>query len=676
MKNLLVSVPIVASQFWCLTVSVLRVGKLFNKHKNQDRASNIFEAFMKLRTILFVVFISLLLAACNMTLAQDVTPPPGYVPPTPVPTHGPLFPAKAPDLQNGAAIYAEKCTACHGTGGLGDGPQGQQLPVSVPPLGVSEVAWKAAPADWFLIVTLGNMDNFMPPFASLNDQERWDVVAYAQSLSSTPELVGQGENLFSENCADCSTDFFTSRENMAVLSMDDLVRFLEEGGEGIPALGESLSEDELKSIAVYLRTLTFPASVAASEPAPVIESPEPAPTEAPSVDGMPTEAEQTASSPQGEATPEAPAEMAGFGSVSGRLVNGSGGDVPSGQTVTLIGFDHAMEAGGTPVEVVNETVESDGTGKYVFENVELFENRIFLVETTYQGISFQSELAFSEPGMTELNLADLTLYDSTTESGGLVIEQLHVSFDMANEGSVQISELFTISNLSDKAYTFTTDGTSLPFLPLPEGAANVGLELSQDSAPLMLTDEGFAILPSGDFYSIVAFFSMPYDKKLVLNQPFALPVSSALVIVPEGIKIKTDQLTDEGIQQTQQGFNVQIYSGGGLNAGTPLEMTLSGKAKIATAGEIPDNRQMLLIGAGAFGVVLILAGVWMFMRDRGNLAEDDFEDYKDDETNFETAEEVMDAIIALDDLHRAKKIADEAYQTRRAELKELLKGLV
>ena len=167
---------------------------------------------------------------------------------------------------------------------------------------------------------------------------------------------------------------------------------------------------------------------------------------------------------------------------------------------------------------------------------------------------------------------------------------------------------------------------------------------------------------------------MPYDKALELSQPLALPVSSALVIVPEGIKVKAEQLTDEGIQQTQQGFNVQMYSSNGLSAGTSLEMSLSGKVKsVAAAGDETDNRQTLLIGAGAFGVVLILAGVWMFLRDRNQLDdEDEFEDDKDDEYEFETSEEVMDAIIALDDLHRAKKIPDEAYQKRRAELKELV----
>ena len=33
-------------------------------------------------------------------------------------------------------------------------------------------------------------------------------------------------------------------------------------------------------------------------------------------------------------------------------------------------------------------------------------------------------------------------------------------------------------------------------------------------------------------------------------------------------------------------------------------------------------------------------------------------------------------IIALDNLHRAKKISDESYQKRRAELKEILKEMM
>lgn len=620
---------------------------------------------MNFRKIILFVFVTILLTACSMTLAEDVTPPPGAVQPAqPQPTMDLVFPAQAPNLQNGAVIYAEKCAPCHGDTGLGDGPQAEKLPVPVPALGSAELASQSSPADWFQIVTLGNMSNFMPPFSSLSDQERWDVVAYAQSLSRTSERVSQGEELFNENCAECPTDLFSNQEEMALLSTNELVSLLAEGSEGLPALSETLSQDELSSVAAYLRTLSLDASSLAAEPASATEG------EELSAAGTPTEGEQV------DVTPEAPDIVSVFGPVSGALVNGGGGDTPSGASITLHGFEHGADASGMPEEVVTETTTTDANGNFTFEDIELTEGRIFLVEASYKGIVFSSDLAVNDASSNEVTIPDIKVYESTTDSSGLVVEQLHISFDMAVEGGVQVFELFTISNMSDKAYVFTTDGTSLPFMPLPEGAMDVGLELSQDSAPLMPTEgDEIAIPPSEDFYSIIAYFSMPYEKSLELSQTLELSVSSALVIVPEGINVKSDQLTDDGLQQTQQGANVKMYSGAGLNAGTLLEIALSGKANVGGAAT-SDNRQTLLFGAGAFGVVLILAGAWMFLRDRDRVDEDDFEEVEEEEEDeFDTTEEVMDAIIALDDLHRAKKIPDEAYQLRREELKARLKEL-
>src|SRR5687768_16801598 len=117
---------------------------------------------MNVRFVIFIVFI-FLLPACNFTLAEDITPPPNYVSPTPAATLGPLFPVQAPSTTNGALIYAEKCAACHGRTGLGDGEQGIQLSVPVSALGLLEVARPASPAQWYTVVTRGNMERFMPP---------------------------------------------------------------------------------------------------------------------------------------------------------------------------------------------------------------------------------------------------------------------------------------------------------------------------------------------------------------------------------------------------------------------------------------------------------------------------------------------------------------------------------
>jgi hypothetical protein len=76
------------------------------------------------------------------------------------------------------------------------------------------------------------------------------------------------------------------------------------------------------------------------------------------------------------------------------------------------------------------------------------------------------------------------------------------------------------------------------------------------------------------------------------------------------------------------------------------------------------------------GLALAAAGVWMYLRDRHQSQTEDDAEAEEDEAEFESAEAVMDAIIALDDLHRAKKISEAAYQKRRVELKETLKELM
>ena len=125
---------------------------------------------MKLRNLILVAVLALIISACNFTLAEDVTPPPGYIAPTPLPPLV-LNPAQAPNVENGKAIFAEKCAACHGETGLGDGEQGIQLGVTVPAFGLSEIARPATLAEWYTVVTRGRWIA-EPPFAAPR-HERW-----------------------------------------------------------------------------------------------------------------------------------------------------------------------------------------------------------------------------------------------------------------------------------------------------------------------------------------------------------------------------------------------------------------------------------------------------------------------------------------------------------------------
>ncbi len=73
----------------------------------------------------------LLISGCS--LAGDITPPPALATAqmassAELQTPAPLIPpATQPDLAAGAVIYAEKCVACHGLQGLGDGELAEGL---------------------------------------------------------------------------------------------------------------------------------------------------------------------------------------------------------------------------------------------------------------------------------------------------------------------------------------------------------------------------------------------------------------------------------------------------------------------------------------------------------------------------------------------------------------------
>ena len=618
---------------------------------------------MKLRHALLLIIITVLITACNLTLAADVTPPPGYVPPTPMPTLGPLYPASAPDISNGEAIFTEKCAACHGPKGLGDGEQGKQLPVTVAPLGLAEFAQDKAPSAWYGTVTQGNLERFMPPFASLSDQERWDVIAFALSLHTTSSQIEKGKSLFETNCADCAKNF-TNPEMMFGLSENDLVKIVKEGQGDIPAFGKDYSDEDARAVAMYLRTLTFAAVLPTPTAVPATATPVSAESGTPSAETTPVDGTQAAGTPDASASGSA-------GQVSGSFDNQTGKSLPSDLKVTVRRYKHEGDPSTGPVETgtFETTVNADGT--FVLEGMELPENEIYIAELKLDGLTYKSEFAVVSAGMTELILNPVVLHATTNDFSSLTIESVHIFFDFANTDVAQLFAVYTVKNTGDKTVLIDMSGKEvIPFIASPEGAEGLGYEATQDSAPFVPTDNGFAMPPSETPYGLIAFASIPNQDEISISQPALLPIGSFNLFLPEGMKAEGATLEDKGLQPIQT-TNFQVYLASGLDKGESLEFTISGKPAepITDNADVTQNKT-LLIGVGAFGIVLILAGVWMFMRDRRK-HEEDAEDEGEEE--FEDEESILDAIITLDDLHRAGKIPDEAYQQRRAELKSALK---
>lgn len=610
---------------------------------------------MKFRVTLIAIF-AILLSACNLTLAEDITPPPGYIAPTPLPTLV-LYPSQAPSVENGKIIYVEKCAPCHGDTGLGDGEQGIQLGVTVRAFGLAEIARPASPAQYYTMVTRGNIERFMPPFNSLTDQERWDAVAYVMTLHTNAEQVEKGKQLFEANCAGCSLDVFKDQQKMSSFTEVELARIVRQGGDGLPAFGATLSEDDLWAVAVYLRTLSFNTSPLAT-PQPVSAAPT-------SVAPETTPAGTSPTSTAGEATVTL---QPGFGSIKGVIDNKSGADLPSDLVVTLRGYDHdANDPNAGPVETFSIEGVVEPSGAYTFDNVEIPAGRIFIAELTYEGVELQSEFAITEAGAQLVDIPPLTVYALTEDTTGLVMDDAQVIFEYGAD-SISVYALYTFRNPTDEMIVVPQDETGqIPFIKFPEGSSGFGFEPTQDSAAFLPTANGFAIPPSDAAYGLVAFSSLAKTDELNFKMPFDLAVASVNIFVPVGTQVGNAQLTDLGIQ-TIQNFTYQIYESDAIAAGESLAFTLSGEPSDAPAASSSSNTTGILIGAGALGAALLVAGFWMYRRDarKAQAAEVDGEE-------FESAEEVMDAIIALDDQHGKKKIGELAYQKRRAELKEKLR---
>jgi hypothetical protein len=379
-----------------------------------------------------------------------------------------------------------------------------------------------------------------------------------------------------------------------------------------------------------------------------------------------------ATTPLAEVSPTAQPILVG---VSGIVKVASGAPIPDSSIATLLVYDSSV---GQVTLTLTAPIQPDG--KYEFPNVPADKNTVFLVTVDYSGVVYDS-VPLNYDGTKSTFDLPLTVYETSPDLNALTITQAHLQFDFSSAGTVQVMVLYVITNPGSNAITVTSDGTNVPFIQIPTGAQSVNFQLAQTSSPLMSAANGFALLPGANLqYGIIATFNLPYTNKLVYSQPFSLPVSSATIIVPEGVKVSSDQLKDAGTQGAT-GTTYHLYSGSSLATGSTLTLTISGMpGNPTTTGFVLDQHTWLLIGIGALGVVLIALGVFLFLRDRRlkrleeELGEEEEGDGAEDALG-DDRDGIMDAIITLDDQYKAGEISQEAYDKRRGELKDRLKNL-
>jgi mono/diheme cytochrome c family protein len=404
-------------------------------------------------------------------------------------------PPGKPSAANGEALWLQDCAPCHGVQGRGDGPSAEMPQLAdTPPTDFTdrEAAQQRSLADMFTVTKEGRMDQMMPPWGGqLSDDQIWDVVAYAQTLATTPDDIAAGKSIYEANCATCHANDGTplapgapnlaDAAEMATQSPQAMFNVISQGQGDMPAFAGQLSEQERWQAVDYLRTFSYQ---------PI------------QLDGIIT------------------------GQVRNATVDQPVGDV-----------EVRLRRWGIDSELPSLTTEASADGHFRFENLDTSSHVFYSLEVLYNGISFPSEFATFDPANTELSMP-VNVYETTTSDEAVKVDRLHFIV-MGNEpGSFSVLELYQFSNDSDRAYIGILNDAGqreTVRIALPAGAQNLFLQRGTLGVDFLETDNDLVstsvIVPGEDSFEVAFVYLLPYSgTTLDLDRPQELKAGQVLPV--------------------------------------------------------------------------------------------------------------------------------------------------
>jgi mono/diheme cytochrome c family protein len=576
------------------------------------------------------------------------------------------FPAAAPDLALGAQIYAQNCIRCHGAAGRGDGAligTGENQIPNVPRDFTDPATTRdQTPLDWYNTITNGRIQNLMPPWRdALTDQERWAVAMYTYTMFYTPDLIAAGQQLWTTG-AGAGGDL-PAQSELAQLTDAALVQRAAESA-GAAQYAGALDDQQRRAVAAFLRSGALAGiEVIGQPPAEIAQAVTPPP-------------------PQPITTPEITAEAAAanlVGAVAGVVTNGTaGGIVPPDLIITL----HELDADFN--EVSQETaVNPDGS--FRFDDVNIRADYSYVVTAVYQNRIFGSSVV---PGNTTAPVLELpmTIYDITGDPSVMLITGLVTQVVVA-EGSVQVAQVFSFTNTSDRIFStdefFAENQYGSLTIAIPPGAQLRGFADTQQR--YIIGDNGLTVTDTapvlpGEGHILHVLYEMPYTGDLQIEQPlnYAVEGPVRLLVTPSSITVTSDQLPSIG-PQTLRSVTYQGYgSTFSRPPGEVLRFRLSGLPVSGSAegspNVVPVNTlvPVLLVGGGA---LIIVVGLFIYLRGRTPAAAAPMP--PPPPTDAQTLiDGLIRQIAELDDAHAAGEIDEPTYKKRRKRLKTRLSELI
>lgn len=570
------------------------------------------------------------------------------------------YPSEVPDASEGAFIFAERCVACHAPDGSGVGAQMTptlvEQGVAVPDFTDAPYVAQKTPAQFFQVITEGNLESLMPPWGQeLTEAERWSLAFYLFTLSTPTEALATGQVAYETHCAACHGQTGVGDGPEASGPIPDLTdaaaaverspqatfEVVTNGAGAMPGFAETLTEDERWAAVAYSLSLAY-ASAEPAAPPPDLETAE------------------------------------GTGTVRGQVVNRStGAPVAEGQEVFLHGL--MMDSNGVE-EVVSIQTATDALGNYIFEDVPFDrENLVYVADVAYGDVAFNNA-GVVVPGETSVLELPISVYDVTQDPSVVSVDTLHVVVSSQSEESVLVAQIYVFSNNSEQVYVseqaISETRRATVKMPVPPEAVSLAFEDGELGGRFVETADGVldtaVVLPGPQSHSVVMTYVIPYDGDYTLDIPLYYQTEQVSVLY-DGTAMRVQA---EGLAPTETGDpnldQFQILAGEGYASGDEVVITLSRPGVLATSGNLG-----LIIAGGVAALALVGAGVWWWRRSASGTKQPTPAARRPAPASTAGRQrELMQAIANLDDAYEAGQVAKAEYEARRARLKAELVALV
>jgi len=614
-------------------------------------------------------------------------------------------PTAAINLDRGRQIFtsAQGCALCHGVTGQWDGPSAAAFECQ-PKL--RDVANRQDSLQaWFQITSNGNggpVSCLMPPWRSrLNEQERWDVTAYAYSLRYSQAELQRGAAVWAESCASChgadgtggpdKLPNLAAPDKLVRFSDNDLYNTITNGLQNVQNhVFAALSESDRWAVTAYLRVqgwqgaerLIGSAAAGAATPAQTPLPPTAAATVASTVAPttvLPTPAgTEEAVSPTAIAAAPAPTVTTVTGTI-----DPNGVKLAAGEKVTLRVLERSTHSGITEVTLLETAVTAEGT--FTFSEVPKREGLIYVASATASGVT-----QFSDPVVIAADTADpiqitFRLRETTADPSTIRVNVGRIFIEFIDNDFALIQSAYRFSNVGDKIFTTgekSADGRPVSItIDLPPGASNIEIvpdlaaqwRVVGDGSPEPKVQGVVAVAP-GEAPVLQYAFRIRHTNILIYAARNRYPIDSLFVNIPQTINARISEPTfakGEPIS-LQDGIYDTYVMAAALPANAGLRFTVESTSVNPTS---PTNVVFAVVL-----VVAVLAGaayVVIRLNRREAHADDEKSEAAAPELVVPDAKQALIATIArLDQAFADGKISKAAYTAERERYKAALSALL